>query len=574
MPKISVYENPEKGLTPDDRGIGALSSAARRSGQLFDEAASAGESVAKDNARMVNSSIQGAGEVAVSYVDHQQISHGAAALAAFTEQKTKAWDDTLKGYTDADGTVHPPANPNDPDVARRFREKMEPELEKLQETFWTENSRKWATSQIGSIRNHFNTKTTADMGTLAADAVSVNYKTVQNTLSNTAMTSPDAVPALIEQARAGIAGIVASSPNLRGVNASHATTKLTEATVDQIVKAGAIGAIRKSANPEAVADEWAAKYPQYISGAEIKQLADAARQQMRFMRAEQRADQAEQRRADTDNFHRAANQWEMSTTRTDPQTGAVVPVTPPGLRESLTNIVNMPNAEPSRVAAMVARAERIGLQQDESSVRNLATRSRATQANLFEQTVNGQVQNKSVYRKAYVDGNLTWEAMQQLERNFDQDRSETGQPVAARRHEVIQSVEALIDPARTSLGSKSAAGSQALDQYGQWLRGKEEEARKAGKSPQSIYEYTGPNGTGPSIAVQGARQFAVSATQAMQSRIKEMTGGAAGKGNLTGPGKTTTGVEVIDVPAVGFVRGDWTFKGGDPSKQTNWEKKK
>jgi hypothetical protein len=65
------------------------------------------------------------------------------------------------------------------------------------------------------------------------------------------------------------------------VDAAKIASSVSEDTKAEIVKYGAIGAIQKSGNPEATADEWIKKYPQYIDGAEAKMLAANARQQIR-----------------------------------------------------------------------------------------------------------------------------------------------------------------------------------------------------------------------------------------------------------------------------------------------------
>lgn len=563
MPKFTEYVNKETDLKPTEVGVEADIRAGRVVGQNYTEAAN---DITNTGARL-GSAVKEAGDVVVNFMQSRDISKGAAAEATMHENLAKAWDDTVKN-----------ADPNDPTVAQKFRDNViEPNLEKFRDGFMTEGGGKWAESRIDALRNHLATKATADMAQKAKDAVSVNYKQTANSLSNAAMNDPSSVPFLLDQAKDGISAIVNSHANLRGVDASHATTTLTEATQESIVKAGAIGAIRKSMDPEAEAQRWSDKYPTYINGAEVKQLADAARQQLRFQRAEDRANKTAEKQDNTEAFHKAANDWEMSTTKTDPTTGAVVPVIPKNLRQSLTDIVNMPNADPGRVASMVRRAEQISVTLDDNTTRNLNARSRTNQADLYDQTMKGAITDKSAYQKAYTAGDITWEAKGQLERDFDADRSPTGQNVAARRAETIKSMEAVVDPARTSLGSKSPDGSIALDQYGQWLRGKEEEARKAGKPPQSIYDYTGPQGTGPSIAQQGANQFRVSAIQALQSRAKAMTEQGMPNGlNLTSPGGTVTGVEVKDAPPpkVGYTnKAGWVFKGGDPGKPANWEKK-
>src|SRR5258708_3327228 len=59
-----------------------------------------------DTGRRVGSSIAAAGDVAVKYLEHRDISQGAPAFARVLAQKTNEWNDTVKN-----------ADPNDPTVA-------------------------------------------------------------------------------------------------------------------------------------------------------------------------------------------------------------------------------------------------------------------------------------------------------------------------------------------------------------------------------------------------------------------------------------------------------------------------
>jgi hypothetical protein len=565
VPNITEYNSPVDTLRPTETGIDAVTQAARRAGAFFNQAGAATKEVGDEGSRQIQGAIDNAGKVAVDFEDHQQISHGAAAFAQFTEDQTKAWDNKIKGYTDADGVVHPPANPNDPALASSFMSGMEDNFNDLRKGFWTEKSQQWAEAHIEQLRNHFQTKTAADMGQLAADAVSVNYKQTANALSNTAMMSPDAVPDLIGQAKNGIAGIISSSPNLKGVAASSATTKLTEATIEQITKAGAIGAIRKSGDPEATANEWSQKYPQYINGAETKQLADQARMQIRLNKAEARANMAVAKQEKKDRADRSVDQLWSDSTRVD-EHGVLVPVMPPDAKARI-NAAADAGASTGQIAAITTRLENIGTKQDADSLRNLETRSRTNQASLFNQTWQGQLDDPvAAYNKAYVNHEITDQARETLTKNFYADKSVTGQPLAQRRTEMLKAMEPTIDPARVDMNTRSSLGSEGLNRYEQWLREKETEAQKAGKNPQSIYDY---DADGNSIAKQGARQFAVSATAAMRDVMEKRRAAA---GIATQPASVQPGS--LPPPAVGTVRGGKVFIGGDPTDATAWVKTK
>src|SRR5437879_5764013 len=87
-----------------------------------------------DTGRRIGSSIADAGDAAIKYLDHQQISQGAPAFANLMAQKTQQWNETVKN-----------ADPNDPTVAAKFMDSLESDLTKFKEHgFYTEGGQKWA----------------------------------------------------------------------------------------------------------------------------------------------------------------------------------------------------------------------------------------------------------------------------------------------------------------------------------------------------------------------------------------------------------------------------------------------
>jgi len=271
MPQIRQFNAPALGLEPTETGIRATTDAARRAGASFNEVAQESEAVGNRFARGIGTAVQAAGDQVVAYAEHREIAHGAAAWAGLNDQLTQQWNDIAKN-----------ADPNDPTVAAKFRENvLEPALEKYRDGFLTEGGQKFAESHVERLRDHMFQKTAADMSSLAAKAVEVNVRTTANSLSNTAMTDPSAVPHLISSVDGMVGDMVGSSPNIKGAESAKVRLDLTERMKEQIVKAGAIGAIQRSANPEATAAEWGAKYPDYVNGAELKQLGTIARAQQR-----------------------------------------------------------------------------------------------------------------------------------------------------------------------------------------------------------------------------------------------------------------------------------------------------
>lgn len=302
MPNIKTFDAPQLGLNPTETGIQANTQAAYRAGRFFNQQAQATEEVGGELARGIGGDVKAVGDVALQYMEHREISHGAAAYAQLNDDLTQQWNDTAKN-----------ADPNDPTVAAKFREQtLEPALEKYRQNFLTEGGQKFAEARVDSLRNHMFEKTSADMSSLAKDAVAVNVKQTANSLSNTAMTDPSAVPHLLDSADGLVGGMVSSAPNIKGADSARARMQLTETMKESIVKAGAVGAIQNSNDPEGEAARWGAKYPNYINGAELKQLGAYAKSQQRANLLTEKQLQQFQKQQETDAAHK-----ELSKTFTD-----------------------------------------------------------------------------------------------------------------------------------------------------------------------------------------------------------------------------------------------------------------
>lgn len=292
-------------MQPTETGIDATVQAAKRVGVAYGQVA---DSLNQTGAR-VGSTIRDAGQAALDYEDHREISHGAATFAQLQDKLTQQWNETAKN-----------ADPNDPSVAAKFREQvLQPALENFQSGFNTENSQRFAETKVDALRNHMFEKTSADMSTLAGIAVRKNISDSTNAMSNTAITDPSSVPTLLGQVDHSIDGIVGSSPTLRAVDAANVRAEVSAATKKSIVQSGAIGAIQKSSDPEATADEWIKKYPDYISGAEAKTLASNARQQIRARNYDFEQNRRRDKEITQDRSTEASNQYLIDVRSKDPR---------------------------------------------------------------------------------------------------------------------------------------------------------------------------------------------------------------------------------------------------------------
>src|SRR5262245_8153082 len=280
MPNIRAYDAGDIGLRPTETGVESRAATARRVGAFYNQLAGATEGLARETRRLggefealgsfkghleaatgarIGSTIKVAGDAAVDYLSHREISQGAAEFARLNSDLTDQWNEAVKQ-----------ADPNDPSLAGRFREEtLNPALEKFQQAFTTEKGQNWALSHTTSLRMHMDQRTTADMATMAGHAVTVNMRQMANSWSNTARNDPSAVDYLLRTVDSSVGGVIDSSPNLKGAAAAKVRMEVTQKAKEDIVKAGALGAIEKSGDPEKAAAIFAERYPDYVNAQEI-----------------------------------------------------------------------------------------------------------------------------------------------------------------------------------------------------------------------------------------------------------------------------------------------------------------
>jgi hypothetical protein len=275
MPKITQYEAGNLALRPTETGIEARAAAARRIGATYNQVGGAEQQLGQETAQLgafkghvqetfggrLAQGVSDAGSAAVRYMDHQQISHGALGLAGLFANATQDWNDTLKNTPDS----------NDPTIARDFLEKrLEPALNKFREGFTTERAQQWAESHIDNLRQHFFTKTSADMSTRAGLAAQMNARQTENLWSSTLRADPSALDVGISTLEGSINGVVNSSPNLSGTVADKVRSELLQKGKESLVKSAVMGLIDKNPDVDLTAIE--KKYGAYINSAEISTL--------------------------------------------------------------------------------------------------------------------------------------------------------------------------------------------------------------------------------------------------------------------------------------------------------------
>jgi hypothetical protein len=493
---------------------GAVQELGRQTAQLGSE-----EERAFDQAgRAIGGGIAAAGKQYVDYEDHKEISQGAASFATLHSDLTDQWNNVAKT-----------ADPNDTSVAGKYRETvLEPALDKFREGFTTEKAQQWAENHIDALRTHLVEKVQADMSSRAADAVAVNVRKTTNAWTNTARNDPSAVPFLLETADQSIGGIVSTSPNLKGATAAKVQTEVAQKAKEDIVRAGALGAIEKAGDPEKAWQVWAQRYPDLINSQEMDQFAKTAKMYRRMNDAEGKAAQADQKRQAVGAFHQDANKWELSTI--DENGNATLP---PDAVKGLKDMVAKygDNADPGRVTAMVRRVQELGKVLDPASAANLKKTSDANEHDLRTSMVLPQPGAAPVtedqINRAYASQNpkeqISFAARNRLLKELQEDKSPDGQTLAKARGDFFRNFASTIDPGRdqsTGAGA-SALGSQKIGEAQAEARRMEGVLRSQGKDPHSLYDPKSPDYFGntvtkfrPTLAEKAAFDAQLKADQA------------------------------------------------------------
>lgn len=481
MPELKEYVNKEN-IQPTDRGTEAFVQQGRRIGAASNQVAESLRDFGNRTGQNIGSAIRDAGDAAVQYQQHREISQGVGSYALLQDSLITRWNDTAKN-----------ADPNDPTVRQKFVEgTLTPELQKWADAFQTEGGQKWAMERQRALLDHMYEKTTADMGTLAAQAVSNNLRTFGNTLANTAANDPSSVPHLLKEADAGVGAMVDSSPNLKGVAAGRAKMELGEKIKEGIVKSGAQSAIKKSTDPEAEADKQRQMYPQYITPDEGNTLGQNARTVNRARDYDTRTAAAVKKQEDTERSNEAVAGYLTDISSKNPR------------------IVNDPVAQKILNDPNLTKTDRRNLL-------NYVERELKpeTDTRISAQTFNGLLRDlrqpnadaSAIMQKAWdarltdagKSGSLTQPDFDRVRKEIEDRKTPEGMALAQDREEFFKRYERTIDPQINAEGTHTPLGDQKIYQARRDARQMEAQLRAQGKDPHSLYDPNSPNFFGRQI---------------------------------------------------------------------------
>src|SRR5262245_32960497 len=529
MPRITTFEAPESlGLRPTETGISAMAAAARRVQGEFNEAAAAQERTGQ----FIGSGIATAGATAVRYVEHQEVSRGANAFASMAAAKNKEWDDTAKN-----------ADPNDPTVGRRFMaENLEPDLEKFKTGFLTEGGQKWADSHTAQLRQHMFNKTSADMATLAGEAVKTNVRQTINNLSNTVRGDPASVDFAISTLNSCIGAIADTSTNLNAAQAAKVRGEVLQSGTEAIVKSAAAGYIEKTGEvPPWATDK---KYSPYVDGMELKQMERAAKTYQRAQLIDQKTLENYQQQQD-----KRAARAEMSKAYTDFVTYDQndQPVVLPGFAKKILEIESKyPGAETNEARSLIREVQAINARFNKPEP--LSSVSHETTMDLLRRmraTDDTRISDLNPVYDAFEDGRLNRVDFKFLQDEFRGMRSPEGQKLTQTKADFFKAVGASIDKSNPLMGKTDQDGKLNLYRFEWDINRKIDEYRKAGKNPYDLFDPSKPDYMGTPKALEAYQK---PLQQSIQDTARRLGVRPPGEKNLTGPGKTITGIEVTPAP--------------------------
>lgn len=503
MPKIATYEAPESiGLRPTETGINAMAAAARRVQGNYNEAAAA----QADTGHAFASSLKTAGEVGVRYLEHREISAGAAAYSTMYANKAREWEEIEKN-----------ADPNDPTVAERFvQERLEPDLEKFRSAFLTDRGQQWAESHVASFRQEMFKRTSAGMAALAGKAAEVNVRQTVNALATAVQSDPASLDFALGTIDSATGGLIDSNPNLRGVEAAKLKSELTQRAKEQVVKAAAFGFMEKTGGqmPPWVVDQ---KYAPYMPPGEIKQFQQAAKF---YARADKQASEYAltlQKRAEDESLYK-----EVNALHTDliPNEGGDL-VLPPDYYDRVRAIAKMPGSErhPGVVKQLVENGARIARRTDKPEPR--AEASNAVMTGLISDIYSGAMTSNQPIVDAYINRQITKSDYKFGMDEFNNKRTPDGQLLGKVQATFIDKVKPSIIKANPLLGKLDPDGSLMMYRMQRDIQRKVTEYRKEGKDPYDLFDPSKPDYLGRPEALQ---QYQKSLTQSIADQAGRLGG--------------------------------------------------
>ena len=472
MPNIRTFDTPALDLRPSEIGVEATAAAARRGGAFYNQAAQAMENLGQH----VASTVKDAGDLAINYIEHREISNGAAKLAQIEDGYTGAWQTFA---------ADPNRDWNDPTVVQQFRAGMEPGLQQFKDSFITERGRDWAEGRVDRFREHMFSKTAADASTMSAAAIVQNKEETVNSATSRVYKDPSALDDALAGLHDSINATVDSSPTL-DVGTRARTKEGLFKQDEKLVKAAIAGIIKNGGDWHTIADN--PKYSKYINATEIAQFERAEKYYNNIDKAEERAARVQRDYNNRQDFNTKINELEASTMPAEVGGRAVLPK---DYWQRLRDLSAHPGAalEPGLLRSMQQKGEALTERMNKpeplgrishDTTMDLLKRMRATDESRL--TDNGPIYD------AFQAGRLDNNDFNFLTREFNNLRTPEGMALEKDRTQFLKRYAQVIDGAMTKTGEHSLLGTQQMYEFEMDARRQEAELRKQGKDPHLVYD--------------------------------------------------------------------------------------
>lgn len=466
----------------------------RRIGAFYDQAANTIKQSASDQARAAEQKVgavsaegQSAKEMAAAvsevgtdatnYETHREISIGAKNFATLHDNLTNQWNQAASN-----------ADPNDPSVVGKFRDQMEDKLQDFTEDgFLTPAAKEWAQGQVARLRDHMFEKTSADMSSMAMDAVKQNTMVITNKSADSVFNdpSPHNLDMVLGNIKSSVGAMADSSPTLTFADRARIKTEVPQQMGEQVMKSWIYSAAK--ANPDAAeAVLKSGKYSQFITGADAKQIVSMAK-------SSRDNDRVMQDRQDKQNFFGAANKIELQFDSGDPNAPMKLP---DNFHEQLIKLSSQPGANTSEGSAKLRslmdlnNAVKTRLDKGESdakinqdTLRDLIPRIGAT---------DNPVTDPSEITSLFKAGKLTTAGYTMATKAYQDSKTPDGETLARDRGDFFKRYELSIDPSRHDEGP-TALGNQRVYIAQQDAMRQEDDLRRQGKNPHDVYDPRSPS---------------------------------------------------------------------------------
>lgn len=335
MAQIREYSSPIQGLRSGDQGAEAFAGAGRRIGAFY-----------RETGQELSTSLKEAGDVADRSLTHMQVSHFDLGSSATLAKLDQSWNQLVSSGVD----------PNDPTVADKFMsETVEPALQKLGDGVTNEGAQRYAQNHIEELRNHFTTKTSADMSTLAGVAVQNNLLKVGNTLAGVSFDDPSSTKMALKKYSDSVdAQIATSNMNAEGVARLRAHA---EEVKQNIAQSGVYGAINKNPNGDYSNLSNDPDIAPYLKAVDAKQFQTYQQGQQRITRSQQIQEQQEADRQKTEAANKIATDAYTKFTKVDPTTGKIIVTDPVGYAKATRDLAAV--GKPGQLDTMVKFGEHL-----------------------------------------------------------------------------------------------------------------------------------------------------------------------------------------------------------------------